>query len=340
MKRVGALALVAVLCGGAAQAQENDTLRQPLGTVPDFRLTDQHGNVVTREHLQGKVCVISFFFSCCGTVCPVVQKSSMARLHQTFADSSDVMLVSINVFPSHDTQTVLTDYAGKLHADPDHWLFLRGEEKEIHDLVTLGFKLSLVKNDPGSKNYEGNEVFHPPFLLVVDHRGVIRGYVDGTKDTEVDRAADYIWRLVQAKYFPAVNASLNGLCGLLLVAGFVLIRVRRVLAHKVVMLAALATSALFLGCYLYYHFVVLENAQPTQFAGAGPIRIVYLAILISHTLLAAAVAPMALRVTYLGLRNRLARHTILARVTLPLWLYVSVTGVVVYVMLYHLYPPV
>ena len=100
-----------------------------------------------------------------------------------------------------------------------------------------------------------------------------------------------------------------------------------------------AVSAAFLGCYLYYHLAVLDG-QPTRFTGEGPVRYIYLGILLSHTLLAAAVAPLALRVTYLGLRNRLGRHTALARWTLPLWLYVSVTGVVVYWMLYHLYPPV
>ena len=107
---------------------------------------------------------------------------------------------------------------------------------------------------------------------------------------------------------------------------------------KACMLAALLVSGLFLGSYLYYHFAVL-NGQPTRFGGEGVVRLVYLLILLSHTLLAVAVAPLALRVTYLGLRNRLGRHMALARWTLPLWLYVSVTGVVVYWMLYQLYPP-
>ena len=126
---------------------------------------------------------------------------------------------------------------------------------------------------------------------------------------------------------------------MLLLLGYAAIRGRRVLIHQTCMLAALAVSAVFLTSYLYYHFAVLDG-QPTRFSGEGAVRTLYLAILLSHTLLAVAVAPLALRVTYLGLRNRLARHITLARWTLPLWLYVSITGVVVYWMLYHLYPPV
>jgi uncharacterized membrane protein YozB (DUF420 family) len=104
------------------------------------------------------------------------------------------------------------------------------------------------------------------------------------------------------------------------------------------MLSALAVSAVFLTCYLYYHFVVLDG-KPTRFTGEGWVRPLYFGVLLSHTLLAAAVAPLAVITTVLGLRDRLQRHVRLARWTLPLWLYVSVTGVVVYFMLYHLYPP-
>ena len=105
------------------------------------------------------------------------------------------------------------------------------------------------------------------------------------------------------------------------------------------MLSALAVSIAFLTCYLYYHLAV-QRGQPTRFAGAGAARPVYPVVLLSHTVLAAVVAPLALVTTYLGLRDRLAGHVRLARWTLPLWLYVSVTGVVVYWILYHLYPPV
>jgi putative membrane protein len=183
------------------------------------------------------------------------------------------------------------------------------------------------------------EVLHKPDLVVVDHRGVIRGYVDGTKPDEVQELEHFVKRLVQAKYLPSINAALNGTSGLLLILGYAFVRRRFIGAHKATMLAALGSSALFLACYLYYHFAVLDGT-PTRFNGEGAMRTVYLAILLSHTILAVVVAPMALRVTYLGLRNRIVNHRVLARWTLPAWLYVSITGVVVYWMLYHLYPPV
>jgi putative membrane protein len=103
------------------------------------------------------------------------------------------------------------------------------------------------------------------------------------------------------------------------------------------MLTALAVSTAFLASYLYYHIVV-RHGEATYFTGPSEVRAVYLGILLSHTVLAAIVAPLALITAYLALAGKLNGHRRLARVTLPLWLYVSITGVVVYWMLYHLYP--
>jgi uncharacterized membrane protein YozB (DUF420 family) len=105
--------------------------------------------------------------------------------------------------------------------------------------------------------------------------------------------------------------------------------------HKRRMLAAAATSAIFLVSYLTYH----AHVGSVRFTGEGPVRAVYFTILITHTVLAATIVPMVLRTLYLGLKRRDERHRRLARWTFPLWLYVSVTGVVIYAMLYHLYPP-
>jgi len=142
---------------------------------------------------------------------------------------------------------------------------------------------------------------------------------------------------------PELNVSLNALGGVLLVVGFVAIKRRLVALHKVSMLSALMVFTLFLASYLYFHFVVKE-AVATEFAKRNPsapvaVAYLYYALLVSHTVLAAAVAPLALVTAYLGLRDRLKAHVRLARWTLPIWLYVSVTGVVVYWMLYRLYPP-
>lgn len=135
-----------------------------------------------------------------------------------------------------------------------------------------------------------------------------------------------------------VNALLNGLATALLVLGFLLIKARRENAHRNVMLAAFGVSVIFLICYLAYH-VWPVGAKATPFSGAGAVRAVYYAVLISHILLAAAVPVLALRTIYLGLKNRRTAHLRWAKWTFPIWLYVSVTGVVIYLMLYHLYPP-
>lgn len=130
---------------------------------------------------------------------------------------------------------------------------------------------------------------------------------------------------------PAVNASLNALSGLLLIVGYVLIRARRIEQHRKVMLAAFATSALFLVCYVVYH----AQVGSVRFTRQGYVRPVYFTVLITHVVLAAAVLPLALVTLSRGLRSRFDAHRRIARWTLPIWLYVSFTGVLVYVMLYQ-----
>jgi len=137
---------------------------------------------------------------------------------------------------------------------------------------------------------------------------------------------------VSLRDLPTVNATLNGLAAVLLVWGYSLIRRKRVETHRKVMLAAFVTSSLFLICYLVYH----AQVGSVRFPKAGPIRTVYLGILASHTLLAATVPVLAIITLRRGLGGRYAMHRRIARWTLPIWLYVSVTGVVVYLMLYHL----
>jgi uncharacterized membrane protein YozB (DUF420 family) len=131
---------------------------------------------------------------------------------------------------------------------------------------------------------------------------------------------------------PALNATLNGISGVLLTIGYVLIRQRRERAHRAVMIAAFVTSALFLISYTIYH----AQAGSRPFEGQGPIRTVYFTILISHVVLAAAVPPLALVTLVRALRERFDAHARIARRTLPIWMYVSVTGVLVYLMLYRM----
>lgn len=134
-------------------------------------------------------------------------------------------------------------------------------------------------------------------------------------------------------FFPTLNASLNGLAGVLLIVGYALIRQRRVEWHRRVMLAAFGVSTLFLLSYLYYHFQI---GGTKRFPGTGTIRTVYLGILITHTVLASAVPFLALASLWRGLGGQYDLHRKVARWTLPIWLYVSVTGVVVYWMLYRM----
>jgi len=136
--------------------------------------------------------------------------------------------------------------------------------------------------------------------------------------------------------YPAINATLNGVSALLLVSGRVLIGRRQINAHKRVMIAAFTSSSLFLCTYLYYH---LRFHLLTRFTGHGWSRPFYFALLTSHTILAVVVVPLVIVSLRRGLRRDDARHRAIARWTFPIWLYVSVTGVLVYFMLYRWFAP-
>jgi uncharacterized membrane protein YozB (DUF420 family) len=132
---------------------------------------------------------------------------------------------------------------------------------------------------------------------------------------------------------PTVNAALNGLSGMLLLVGYGFIRRGDVQRHRLCMSAAFAVSVAFLVSYVVYHY----HAGSTRFPGVGWIRSFYLGLLVSHVILAAVVPPLAVVTLYRGQRGDVPRHRRIAKITLPLWLYVSVTGVIIYWMLYHLY---
>lgn len=135
-------------------------------------------------------------------------------------------------------------------------------------------------------------------------------------------------------YLPHLNAVLNSSSALLLLSGYRFIRAGRVRAHRACQVSALVVSALFLTSYLTYHYY----HGTTRFTGEGIVRPVYFTILTSHTILAVVIVPLIAVTLYRALRLDFVRHRKIARITLPLWFYVSVTGVVIYVMLYHLYP--
>jgi uncharacterized membrane protein YozB (DUF420 family) len=132
---------------------------------------------------------------------------------------------------------------------------------------------------------------------------------------------------------PLANALLNSTCAVLLLTGWLFIRVRLVRSHAVCMIGAFMVSALFLASYLHYHFY----AGDTPFSGQGAIRYFYFALLISHVLLAILALPLVLLTFYRAYRRQWARHARLARWTLPIWMYVSVTGLLVYLFLYKIF---
>ena len=138
----------------------------------------------------------------------------------------------------------------------------------------------------------------------------------------------------QYAIFPIINATLNGTSAVLLLTGHSFIKRGRMAAHRAVMISAVVTSSLFLTSYLYYHY----HVGSVRFPGHSFWRYVYYTILISHTILAAVIVPLVLLTLTRAWKAQWTRHRRLARWTLPLWLYVSVTGVVVYLMLYQLYP--
>lgn len=140
---------------------------------------------------------------------------------------------------------------------------------------------------------------------------------------------------VSPTFFPALNAFLNGTSAVLIGAGYYFIKTGRRDAHKRFMLSAFVTSTLFLISYLYYHLVL--RAGVTHFKGVGIWRPIYFAILLSHTFLAVVVVPFILATLYRALKGNFVRHRAIARYTFPIWMYVSVTGVVIYLMLYKIF---
>ena len=135
-------------------------------------------------------------------------------------------------------------------------------------------------------------------------------------------------------YLPHLNACLNGTSAVLLFSGYLFIRSGNVAAHRTCQVSALAVSILFLASYLTYHF----NHGTTRFQGTGLARPIYFTVLTSHTILAIVIVPLVALTFYRAFRRDFIRHRRIARITLPLWLYVSITGVIVYLMLYQIYP--
>ncbi len=301
----------------------------PLGS---FRLQERSGRTVTDADLAGDVWVAAFIFTRCPLSCPRI--SSVMKGLQDPLNASGVKLVSFSVDPEHDTPAVLGRYAEGLGASKDGWWFLTGPEGEIHSLIFDRFKSSVAKTPEAERRADVEDVSHSDRLVLVDRGNSVVGFFDSTDAGAVrDLLALAKRKASWARKLPAINADLNGTCALLLMVGWTFILTGRVRAHAACMISAVAVSAVFLACYLTYHFQVGSVA----FRGEGPPKFAYLTILLSHTVLATfGVVPLVALTLTRALRSRFRAHASIARVTYPIWLYVSITGVVIYWMLYQM----
>lgn len=332
-----------VRSGQPARAAQNlGDLAEQLGP---FQLVERSGRTVTERDIDDRVCIVSFVFTRCQLSCPRI--SSIMKSLQEKLKGSSVLLVSLSVDPEHDTPQVLDEYAQRYGAIPDRWWFLTGPRSVIYDLIQQKFKLSVMPNPAPAPEGQAEAIAHSDRLALVD-RGRIVGLFDSNEPFALESLVSRARRSAVpgwVRVLPSVNASLNALCACLLVLGWTLIRRTdeapstdlfnspRARRHRVCMLLAVLTSAVFLGCYLLYHY----QAGSVPFRGFGVSRLIYFTILMSHTVLATfGVVPLVLLTLLRALRRDFHRHRSIAATTFPIWLYVSITGVVIYLMLYHL----
>jgi protein SCO1/2/putative membrane protein len=324
--------------GAPRAAEAGGDIAFPLGS---FRLVERSGRDVTETDFADRVCVASFVFTRCPLSCPRIS-SVMKGLQGNLAGTA-VQLVSITVDPEHDTPPILSEYATRFGADRDRWWFLTGRKDDVLALIRERFKLGVEPADDAAQKLGAEAFSHSERLALVD-RGVVVGYFSSTDPASVTRLVAESSRRAGplrrapawARALPPVNAGLNATCAALLAIGWGFIRSGRWRAHAATMIAAVVVSALFLTCYLVYHY----HAGSVPYRGVGPARVVYFTILISHTLLATfGVVPLVAITVWQALRRRFDRHARIARVAFPIWMYVSITGVVIYLMLYQLPPP-
>lgn len=311
---------------------------QPFELGP-FQLTERSGKTITEADLAGRVWVASFIFTHCPLSCPRIT-GVMKGLQEKLADTP-VQLVSLSVDPERDTPEVLDGYAKTFKADPDRWWFLTGPKAEVKSLIVDRFKLGLADASPEEQQAGAEAIAHSDRLALVAPGNKVVGFFDTTSRETLDALLAKAKALAPAppkgpawaRQLPAVNASLNAVAGVLLVLGWTLIRRGRVQAHAVCMSCCVVVSSLFLVCYLVYHY---EIGGGVPFKGVGWLRAVYFTILLSHVVLAAAIVPLIALTLFRAYHRQFERHARIAKVTFPLWLYVSITGVIIYLMLYQL----
>jgi len=329
---------------------ERETAIDEYLRLPPAVFLERSGRAVSTRDLQGQVTIVGFFFSCCQASCPKICQAMQDLQWQL--RGTDVRLVLISVDPETDRPDRLRQVADSLQADPERWWFLTQPEPDSERLyawIEEGFgpaakpkHLSWYHAAP-----RGWDIAHSNRLFLLDRQGRIRDSelvvrLEGENsplfvvdDEAVQSLAEKARRLAGSswlpfRWLPTVNVSLNATSLVLLLCGFTAIRFRRITWHRRCMIAAAVLSALFLASYVYYHW----HVGHTRYPGEGWDRTVYLVILASHIILAASLVVLVPMVLFLAIRQRWGGHRILARCTLPIWLYVCLTGIVVYAMLY------
>lgn len=341
--------------------------------VADFTLVDQTGKKFTNKDLLGAPWIVNFVFAQCSYQCPLTSRTMM-EFNKTVEDV-DLKMVTITVNPEEDTVDIMRKYAEIWGADPQRWIFATGEPEDVWNLIRKGFKVTAWEN-VGTAREPGMEFAHDNNIIHVSAEGEILGRYNSTDSKEmavlrtvlqgkretpeefrpavIDAKAaqektvrDYVKSLPKdpleklpewARRLPATNAMLNGLATLLLLLGYSAIKAKMPGLHKKMMLYAFGVSCAFLASYLTYHYALHHYAgvRGKPFEHTGPVRTVYFTILISHVILAAVVPVLAIATIVKGLRENWDSHKRWARFTFPIWLYVSITGVIIYWMLYKL----
>ena len=343
--------------GPQRAAQNLGDQAQDLGP---FQLVERSGQTKTQRDLADRICIFSFVFTRCQLSCPRI--SSLMKSLQSKLEGSSVLLVSLSVDPEHDSPEVLKDYASRFGAEPDRWWFLTGPRVDIYRLIREHFKLSVMENPAESPDGKGEAILHSDRLALVD-RGRLVGLYDsndasalealhgrGPAESAIDLGSIAADRQCQPQR--PLHALARGWLELPPWREFQSPhsrRLRRCRQHareaafpwprpRTPHLHALGGAHLraLLGQLFGLSLPGAERSVP----GTGPVRWLYFTILLSHTALATlGVVPLVLFTLVYAARGQFARHREIAAVTLPIWLYVSVTGVVVYLMLYQLPVP-
>lgn len=300
--------------------------------IGNFSLTERSGEKITGEMLKGKICIFNFIFTRCATYCPLMSQQ-FSIMQDIIGKYKNVYLISITGDPEFDNTKVLQEFANKYGAK-NRWLFLTGDKETIYNLSINKFQLGLKKATPQELKEGTDIIMHSTKFILVDEKGKIRGYYDSKEQKSIQKLYEDLDKLVKKRdiilQLPTINAVLNGLSAILLLLGFISVKTSRIKLHKIFMISAFCTSILFLISYLIYHYRV--GSAP--FKGKEITKYIYFGILTTHSILATIIVPLSVITIFLGLKHAIKRHKKIASITLPLWLYVSISGIAVYMMLY------